>query len=56
MTTSPSRLRPRAALSSANTPGVLSVATAETVMLLILAAARRAGEGERLVRSDQWQG
>ena len=39
-----------------NTPGVLSVATAETVMLLILAAARRAGEGERLVRSGQWQG
>jgi glyoxylate reductase len=25
-------------------------------MLLILAAARRAGEGERLVRSGQWQG
>ena len=39
-----------------NTPGVLSVATAETVMLLILAAARRAGEGERLVRSGQWRG
>jgi lactate dehydrogenase-like 2-hydroxyacid dehydrogenase len=39
-----------------NTPGVLSVATAETAMLLILAAARRAGEGERLVRSGQWQG
>ena len=39
-----------------NTPGVLSVATAETVMLLILAAARRAGEGERLVRSGEWQG
>ena len=39
-----------------NTPGVLSVATAETVMLLILAAARRAGEGERLVRSGSWQG
>jgi lactate dehydrogenase-like 2-hydroxyacid dehydrogenase len=39
-----------------NTPGVLSVATAETVILLILAAARRAGEGERLVRSGQWQG
>jgi glyoxylate reductase len=35
---------------------VLSVATAETAMLLILAAARRAGEGERLVRSGQWQG
>lgn len=39
-----------------NTPGVLSVATAETAMLLILAAARRAGEGERLIRSGQWQG
>jgi lactate dehydrogenase-like 2-hydroxyacid dehydrogenase len=39
-----------------NTPGVLSVATAETAMLLILAAARRAGEGERLVRSGNWQG
>src|SRR5271165_769604 len=39
-----------------NTPGVLSVATAETAMLLILAAARRAGEGERLVRMGQWQG
>jgi len=39
-----------------NTPGVLSVATPETVMLLILAAARRAGEGERLVRSGSWQG
>src|SRR6202521_5438466 len=32
-----------------NTPGVLSQATAETSMLLILAAARRAGEGDRLV-------
>jgi lactate dehydrogenase-like 2-hydroxyacid dehydrogenase len=39
-----------------NTPGVLSVATGETAMLLVLAAARRAGEGERLVRSGQWQG
>src|SRR6267378_1262604 len=39
-----------------NTPGVLSAATAETAMLLILAAARRAGEGERLVRSGKWQG
>ncbi|MGA7262194.1 MAG: D-glycerate dehydrogenase [Stellaceae bacterium] len=39
-----------------NTPGVLSAATAETVMLLILAAARRAGEGERLVRSGRWLG
>ena len=39
-----------------NTPDVLSVATAETAMLLILAAARRAGEGERLIRSGRWQG
>jgi len=39
-----------------NTPEVLSVATAEIAMLLILMSARRAGEGERLVRSGQWQG
>ncbi|HEX2942741.1 MAG TPA: D-glycerate dehydrogenase [Rhodopila sp.] len=39
-----------------NTPDVLSVATAECAMLLLLAAARRVGEGERLVRSGKWQG
>ena len=39
-----------------NTPDVLSVATAECAMLLILASARRAGEGERLVRSRTWDG
>lgn len=39
-----------------NTPDVLSIATAECAMMLILAAARRAGEGERLVRSGGWQG
>lgn len=39
-----------------NTPDVLSVATAELAMLLILAAARRAGEGERLVRAGRWGG
>lgn len=39
-----------------HTPDVLSVATAECAMLLILAAARRAGEGERLVRSGGWTG
>jgi lactate dehydrogenase-like 2-hydroxyacid dehydrogenase len=39
-----------------NTPDVLSVATAECAMLLLLAAARRAGEGERLVRSGKWEG
>ena len=39
-----------------NTPDVLSTATAECALLLLLAAARRAGEGERLVRSGGWQG
>ena len=39
-----------------NTPDVLSVATAECALLLLLAAARRAGEGERLVRRGEWSG
>ncbi len=39
-----------------NTPGVLTDATAELTWALILAAARRVGEGERLVRAGQWQG
>ena len=39
-----------------NTPDVLSVATAECAMLLILAAARRAGEGERMIRAGKWNG
>ena len=38
-----------------NTPDVLSDATAEIAMLLMLGAARRASEGERLVRSQQWK-
>ena len=38
-----------------NTPDVLSDATAEVAMLLILGAARRAGEGERLVRTREWR-
>ncbi|HUA76304.1 MAG TPA: D-glycerate dehydrogenase, partial [Acetobacteraceae bacterium] len=37
----------RRGIGVCNTPEVLSVATAELAMLLILAAARRAGEGER---------
>ena len=37
-----------------NTPGVLNDATAELTMLLILGAARRASEGERLIRSGDW--
>lgn len=39
-----------------NTPDVLSTATAEIAMLLILAACRRGGEGERMVRAGQWGG
>ncbi len=38
-----------------NTPDVLSDATAEIAMLLMLGAARRASEGERLVRSQKWR-
>lgn len=38
-----------------NTPDVLSDATAEIAMLLILGAARRASEGERMVRSQEWK-
>jgi len=38
-----------------NTPDVLSDATAETAMLLLLGAARRAGEGEMLVRTQKWR-
>lgn len=39
-----------------NTPDVLTNATADIALLLILAAARRAYEGERLVREDKWIG
>ncbi len=39
-----------------NTPGAVTDATADIAMTLILMAARRAGEGERLVRSGQWEG
>jgi lactate dehydrogenase-like 2-hydroxyacid dehydrogenase len=39
-----------------NTPDVLSLAAAELAILLILAAARRAGEGERMVRAGKWEG
>ena len=38
-----------------NTPDVLSDATAEIAMLLMLGAARRASEGERIMRNQQWK-
>lgn len=39
-----------------NTPGVLTDATADLAWALVLATARRLGEGERLVRSGAWSG
>lgn len=39
-----------------NTPDVLSEATAEVAMMLILNACRRAYESDHLVRSGQWTG
>ena len=39
-----------------NTPDVLSECTADIAMTLLLMAARRAGEGERELRSGQWTG
>lgn len=39
-----------------NTPDVLTEATAELTWALILAIARRIGEGERLVRRGEWRG
>ena len=39
-----------------NTPDVLTESTADLAMMLMLMAARRAGEGERLCRSGRWNG
>jgi lactate dehydrogenase-like 2-hydroxyacid dehydrogenase len=39
-----------------NTPDVGSIATAELTLMLILMAARRGGEGERIVRAGKWGG
>ncbi|MGZ3247169.1 MAG: 2-hydroxyacid dehydrogenase [Croceibacterium sp.] len=39
-----------------NTPGVLTDATADIALTLILMAARRAGEGERELRAGKWRG
>ena len=43
-------------ISITNTPGVLTEATADITWLLILGAARRASEGDRLMRSGHWTG
>jgi len=39
-----------------NTPGVLSEATADIALLLMLGASRRAYEGEAMIRENKWQG
>ena len=39
-----------------NTPGVLTDATADMAFALLLAVARRLGEGERMVRAQKWPG
>lgn len=43
-------------LKVTNTPDVLTDATADIAILCLLAAARRASEGDRLVRADGWKG
>lgn len=39
-----------------NTPNVVTDATADIGLTLILSACRRSGEGERMVRADRWTG
>lgn len=45
-----------AGIAVTNTPDVLTDATAELALLLMLTAARRSGEGERELRAGAWQG
>ncbi len=45
-----------AGVQISNTPGVLTEATAEIALTLLLMSARRAGEGERHVREGAWTG
>lgn len=43
-------------ISVGNAPHGVTVATAEIAMLLLLGSARRAGEGEAMIRKRQWPG
>jgi lactate dehydrogenase-like 2-hydroxyacid dehydrogenase len=45
-----------AGVAVTNTPGAVTDATADIALTLILMTARRAGEGERMVRAGQWTG
>lgn len=45
-----------AGLAVTNTPGAVTDATADIALTLMLMSARRAAEGERLLRAGRWQG
>ncbi len=45
-----------AGLAVSNTPGAVTGATADIGVALVLMAARRLGEGERMLRAGAWQG
>jgi lactate dehydrogenase-like 2-hydroxyacid dehydrogenase len=45
-----------AGLAVTNTPGAVTDATADIALTLILMTARRAGEGERMLRAGDWKG
>jgi lactate dehydrogenase-like 2-hydroxyacid dehydrogenase len=45
-----------AGIAVSNTPGAVTDATADIAMTLILMTARRAGEGERILRAGKWTG
>jgi len=45
-----------AGVAVTNTPGAVTDATADIALTLMLMSARRAAEGERLVRSGKWEG
>ena len=45
-----------AGLVVSNTPGAVTDATADIALTLMLMTARRAGEGERMVRAGRWEG
>ena len=46
----------KAGVMVSNTPDVVTDATADIGLTLILSTCRRAGEGERLLRADKWSG
>ena len=46
----------KAGLVVSNTPGAVTDATADIGVMLMLMSARRAAEGERLVRAAKWEG